>query len=316
MPNPKTFVVSTESINTQNMRVRTAGGNFEAFKANPVMLYNHKEDQVIGAWENLRVVDGQVLADPSFDLEDPVAAAIAGKVERGVIKAASISLRPVDAELVTENGREFIDITKWELREISIVSIPSNRSALRLVDAQNQPIELGAAVQLADIFPNRQNQKKDSNMEIKQLAAVLGLADTATEAEVLTAAIAAKEAEKNFATLRAKQLADQKVEAITLIDAAIAGKQLSVDSREAFVKLAESDFESIKKALQALPKQASLMDVVKGGVATTAAQGDERTAWNFEDWRKKDPKGLQNLMDKAPGRYNALFKAHYDEEPA
>lgn len=84
-----TFLVSDESLNSHGFKVLTAGINTTNFEKNPVMLYMHdRSHSVIGRWENLRKEGNKLYADAIFDEEDPEAVKIAGKVERGFIKAA------------------------------------------------------------------------------------------------------------------------------------------------------------------------------------------------------------------------------------
>ena len=155
------FVLSTEEKNTYQIKLKTSGADTTQFLKNSVMLYMHDESKVIGRWDNLRIENNEWIADPVFDLEDDFAKSIAGKVERGFIKAASVSARPIKWHLENYDDETLV-FDEWELREASIVSIPSNRGALvRLVDENDKEIKLGEGVKLSDRFPTPQKPSKN-----------------------------------------------------------------------------------------------------------------------------------------------------------
>ena len=99
--NRYTFLLSDESTNSYGFKVITAGIDTTQFKRNPVMLFMHdRSTQVIGRWENVRTENDKLYADAVFDEADPEAKKIAGKVERGFIKAASIGISVLERERI------------------------------------------------------------------------------------------------------------------------------------------------------------------------------------------------------------------------
>ena len=154
--NPKkTFVLSDESVNCYGFRVLTDGISLEAFKENPVMLWNHtrswndREDTIlpIGRWENLRAEGGKLLGDACFDMEDPFAAKIANKVEKGFIRGCSIGIEILERSESSEhvvNGQTRATVKRCKLNEVSITDIPANANAVSLYDANGNIIELTA----------------------------------------------------------------------------------------------------------------------------------------------------------------------------
>jgi phage head maturation protease len=119
-----TFLVSDESINCYDLIVRTGGIDTTQFEKNPIMLYMHERPRVIGRWENLKKEGGKLYADAVFDTDDLFASEIAGKVERGFLKSASVGLGNVSIKNDT--------VVSCKLFEISIVDIGGNSNALRL----------------------------------------------------------------------------------------------------------------------------------------------------------------------------------------
>lgn len=317
----RSFKVSTEEVNTYGVIIRTAGGDFTAFLKNPVMLYNHDERCVIGTWENLRVEGTDLLADPVFDLEDDDAAKIAGKVERNVVKATSISLRPRKAQEIMLDDRSVIEVTKWELREISIATIPSNRSALRLLDENDQEIVLSDTLALSDIIPQVSGSKdvlpikpNNSSMELKAMAVALKLAESATEAEVLTALNAAVGAQTELAEMKTSLAAQRKAEAVKLCDAAIADKRLTATLKDQFLSLADSNFELFKATLESLPKPVNLSAFTRQNGSAAAELNHEEEAIDLYDSLDKKGK-LASLKKSDPDEFKRLFRAKYGKDP-
>src|SRR5690606_40670078 len=68
----------------------------ERFEDNPVLLFMRRRGEVIGRWVNIRIEGSKLLADPEFDMGHPKGAEIAGQVERGFLKGASIWVAPAD----------------------------------------------------------------------------------------------------------------------------------------------------------------------------------------------------------------------------
>ena len=127
--NNKQFILSDgNSINSKGYKINIDGIVLDRFKDNPIMLYEHDTTKVIGRWKDIEKKDNKLIAVADFDLMDEEASLIAGKVERGFLNATSIGLIVKEQE-VTDN--ELI-VTKCELFEASIVSIPADAGAVRL----------------------------------------------------------------------------------------------------------------------------------------------------------------------------------------
>ena len=61
------FVLSDGRIvNNHGFRIDLRGVNLDRFKANPVMLYQHDIERIIGRWDNIRVEDNRLMADAVF----------------------------------------------------------------------------------------------------------------------------------------------------------------------------------------------------------------------------------------------------------
>ena len=99
-----------------------AGVDLTHFRKNPVVLFNHNYDQVIGRSPEIYRSGSDIIGPVHFDTDDPFAASIARKAEQGFINGASAGF------IVHE--QEGANITRAELVEFSVVTVPSNPGAL------------------------------------------------------------------------------------------------------------------------------------------------------------------------------------------
>ena len=179
-----TFVLHDESVNTYGFRMLTSGANLEEFKKNPVMLLNHDDYSLpIGRWENIRVEGGKILADAVFDEGDARAAEVKRKVENDFIRMASIGAWPPeeksDAYDLMLPGQMLPTVTRWTVREGSVVTIGANHNALVFYDRESkQIIDLNDKGNLIRLIDHSNNPKKQLKMSV--LTGVLKLQDSAS----------------------------------------------------------------------------------------------------------------------------------------
>ena len=118
------FVFNDETQkNSHGFYLLNAGGRFERFNENPVMLHNHDLAQLIGKWLNLQTEGSLLTAEPKFDEGDPDALKIKGKVERGYLRGASPGIIILAAEWRENPVTKELElyVTDWELFEGSTV---------------------------------------------------------------------------------------------------------------------------------------------------------------------------------------------------
>ena len=155
------------------------------------------------------------------------------------------------------------------------------------------------------------HSKIDSNMN-KTLKEVLKLQDSAQDAEVIGAVnrlienndrLTRENQELRDAAARAESEHKEirKSEAIRLVDAAIADGRINTAGKEAYLKLFDTDFESAKATLEAIPHRKSVTALIR--------EGERR-------WEELDKAGrLVELRDKAPELFREKFKAAFGTEP-
>ncbi len=307
----KSFKISDESVNTFGFRVLTSGINTGEFAKNPVMLYLHNGQLLpIGMWQNLRVENNELLADPVFDTEDSFAAEIARKVEKGFIRGASMGLNNIkrsdDAALMMP-GQTRPTVVEATLYEVSITPLPANRNALKL-HADGKCLNLSDAGAEIDLILPLIKTK----IEMKQILEKLGLAADATEAMALTA-LDALHGEVKSLRNNLKLSFEHLGKATGAITDA---------NRERMMKLADADFELALSFLTPGTKQGDgdddskkqppadtlrLSDLIKE-LRKPAAHGDDEK--DFDWYQKNDPITLSTMKEKEPEKFSKLFLSY------
>lgn len=324
-----TFVLHDETVNTYGFRMLTSGANLEEFRKNPVILLNHKDWELpIGRWENIRIEGTQILADALFDEKDDVAVKIAGKVEGGFLRMASMGAWPPeevsDAEELKLPGQTLPTVTRWTAREASIVTIGANHNALVLFDRQTgKPLDLTDASTVIRLMDRLNHSKNDSNMD-NTLKEILKLQDSAQDAEVIGAVkqlienhdrLARENQELKEAAARAEteRKEARHVEAVRLVDAAIADGRIHAAGKEAYLKLFDADFENTRATLDAIPRRQSVTGRIREGERQLATELSDLAG---KSWDELDKAGrLVELKDKAPELYREKFKAEFGTDP-
>lgn len=325
----ESFILCDESVNTYGFRVLMDGAEIEQFKRNPVMFYNHDEWSVpIGRWNNVRIENGILLADPIFDMEDENARKIAGKVERGFLRMASIGFRVVetsDDPAKTLPGQKLPTVTKWKLREASIVGIGANHNALRLFDENDQPL---SEEQITKLFDNPETggslfSKTNKKMR-NEIFTLLDLPVNSTDEQLHDAVktLVSKNKEMSAENKRLKDMIDAReradaeahnIEAIRLVDLAVKDGRLNAEGKETFLKFFASDFDSAQKALSNIPKRASVKDMLDA----QAQEGNKELADILgKTWDELDKEGkLVVLKEKYSDLYEEKFEKKFGRKP-
>ncbi len=310
------FTLNDELIrNTHGFYLKNSGGDFTRFNANPVMLFNHEYDKVIGRWENLRVEENLLIADEVFDVDDPESLKIKNKVDRNFLKGASLGIYPLDAEVELRDGKEELVVTRWELLEGSIVSVPSNGNAIRLYGVDGEIME----VQELKLMAKKTTQPNFlNNMKIETIAVMIGLAADAKEDQVmetLSAIIAKNNDNAKQLTAKDKEIQDLKAvveehkqsKVKSLIDSAIADKKIDESLRATYTKLANTDFAEAKKAL----------DAIKGVGRAVETLGQETVPDGEKDWdfHKYVREGkAEHLKANNLNRFKELYKKAFNRD--
>ena len=130
------FVASNNKIDRMGDVINQSGWSLNAYKNNPVILFNHDSRALPIGKGSVEIIDGQLMIDIEFDEKDELAKKIKSKVEGGFLNAVSVGFKPIQAvernTLDKENryyGEHGTYFEKAELLEVSIVTIPANSGA-------------------------------------------------------------------------------------------------------------------------------------------------------------------------------------------
>jgi HK97 family phage prohead protease len=112
------------------------GWELRNFLRNPIALFNHNKDAIVGRWHNLRVENDELRGHLEVAPKGLSARTdeLRGLVEAGILKAVSVGFRPSQAR---PRGKDLDGVVfeKMELLETSLVSVPANPNALAVVKA-------------------------------------------------------------------------------------------------------------------------------------------------------------------------------------
>ena len=302
------YILNDESVvNSHGFVLLNAAGRFERFNANPVMLFNHEADKLIGQMTGLRVEGTKLIGTPVYDEEDALAAKCKRQGEKGFLKGCSPGIMIYAVELRTNpDGEERITVTDWELCEVSLVSVPSNRNALRLYNAQGEVIpDDQIRLSIESLLHLNKQDEMDKIILTAEAYAALGLKSNEADGKAISAAIMELKARVEKAE---KDLNDQhKAQAEALVELAIKDGRITADKKEQFIKLALADFDMAKTTLEAIPTRESLAGKVTHGTGKATSTKD-CAEWTYLRWAKEDPEGLKRLKETDPEAFEELKK--------
>jgi Caudovirus prohead serine protease len=314
------FIINTENVNEYGSRILTAGIDYKQYLRNPVVLFMHDRDdddnrgsEVIGRCLKLSQKGTDLIATIEFDEKDEFAQKIAGKVERGYIRMASLSVdvKETSSESELVLASQILEtITKCKLVEISIVDIGGNDDALKL-SKNGKPIQL-----------QKINLKKENMSQFKTVALALGIVAESTEdtvvGKVQEMKLAKETAEKEVNELKVKLSAITTSEATTLVDKAITLGLFPEVLKDSQLKSFVADFDGQKAVLSKMitDKEAEIaingnhnaiknvLLSAKGGTATSPETGEN----SFDYLQKHNVVELARIRDNEPVKYEQLAK--------
>ena len=315
------FILNDENVtNSYGFKIKTEGIILKRFKANPVMLDGHNPTNlsVIGKWIEIKAENGKLSAETEFDLDDENAKVIAEKVERDIIKGASMGISFNKEDFTYENGE--LILKRCELLEVSIVAIPSNAEALKLMmnGEEITPTEMKNLC-LSMSQNNKNIQIENSNtmkIRLSQLAFLaLGFEaqtqeasqeqiDTAVlklqqERDALKSQLALSEEKVNAYV--AKEQEQRKALSMELVETAIAQGKITAEKKESFLLLANENFDLAKSTLEAIPAKQNF------GAGVNVPAGTSAVA-TMEDFQKLSIEEQLAFKNSDPEAYKTLLK--------
>jgi HK97 family phage prohead protease len=127
-------MATTSSPDREGDRVLPSGAELGNFLKNPVLLFSHQARELlpIGAVTSLELMATGIKARWTWLKDDPFAMRCQNAWDQGMLRAASIGFIPKE---MTPNDSGGMNITRWELLELSLCAIPANPQATRTLKA-------------------------------------------------------------------------------------------------------------------------------------------------------------------------------------
>lgn len=292
------FVVCDNSVNRYAWRLLVEGIDLKGFKMNPVCCYQHDTYSLaIGKWKDLKVDNGRFVATVEFDRNDEDSVKLFWKYKDGFMNAVSLNILPLessDDKKLLLPGQKYPTITKSELLEISLVTIPGQKYAVKLSTPEGGEYKLNLITNnIEKMTPEEEKKDKQNETEISDLKKEI--------------------AEKNK-TLAANLVALHALRGV-----------VQEEEKEHLLKLAQTDYGTTEKMLQARKTltaeeiksegdeklegkelAAKLEEFTKGKEETKSLASEEKKSWTYYDWFKKDPDGLELMAKNEPDKFKTL----------
>ncbi len=326
--------ISNESINCYGTRVITSGVDLSQYERNPVLLYMHERGTIVGKVNNLHVDGADIVGELAFDCATELSTTLKKQWEFGSLRMVSANFQVLetskDKNLIME-GQTRETITRSKLFEVSVVDIGGNDDAIVLSSPEGKEISLAAGEGTATLLPLLNNPninpiKKVTEMELKTLALSLGLAETATEAEVsqkleelkLAGAKVKTLETENAALVKQQKEAEQAQEALKLaavtqeVERAVQEKRISAQKKDHFIELGKQvGIDSLKITLSAIQPQGKISTVLHRSAGGQVVMESENDFSKYEKLSAVPGTMMDDLIDNHHADYVRLFKAEY-----
>lgn len=326
MPRPEYFFANDENVkNSYGFYINTLGIRMERFNDNPVMLNNHSNsnENVIGNWSGALKENGKLKLKPNFDEETELGKDVAGKVDRGYLKACSMGIIP-NWDSVEKAGDRLI-MMECELAEVSIIPVPSNRGAIAIYSADGELMKEEEVKSLClsvskklEAIPEHVNTNVNMKKVILSVAALMvlgfksqpedGLDVAEVEGQVLALSqkLEKMQAENEGLKLAAKTAKEAQEAAVLLavtqkVDLAITQGKIPADKKQQFIDLGITSSEVLQVTLDSIPaKQNFGADVIVPG-GTGAAE-----VKSMEDFQKLSLEQQLSFKKDNPEEYKKI----------
>lgn len=301
--------LTNETLNSYGTWIKTAGIDLALYEKNPILLYMHKRGDVIGTVDNLKIENDEITGELHFDEATELSTRLKKQYEAGSLRMVSVGIDIIELSedpKLLKQGQTCPTVTKSRLNEVSLVDIGANEDAITLTH-KGKALTLGKdgdnpLPQLSENF-----QKQKSYMELKQIALMLGLPETATNEQV-TAKV------KELLTL-AKQVEALKKEkeqltlsAITgVVETAIKERRLGADKKQQFVCLGEKiGVIELQKVMEAMNPATKVSDVLNINLSHEGSV--------YKKLGDVPADQIELLKNNDIAAYKRLYKAEYGME--
>ena len=314
----KRIRITNETLNSYGTWVKTGGVDMEQYQRNPVLLWMHYRGRIIGCMKDVRTDGSEITGEPWFDEVLEESRAAKAQYEKGTLRMASANfdiLETSDDPALLKPGQTRPTVTRSKLVEVSLVDIGGNDDAI-VLSYEGKRLTLAAGEDcgaLPLLRPKKDinlNHQTDMNEQLRTIALMLGLADTAQLADVqreINLLLGYKSAN---ATLRTeKETLQNELDTLRLsgiasiVDDAVAAGKIDATRKAHFVELGKKiGTESLKLTFEAMHAAVKPSAVIGGGNAGTGG-------WKRLGEVPADELKLMRENDRE--QYRRLYKAEY-----
>ncbi|MCL1821936.1 MAG: HK97 family phage prohead protease [Prolixibacteraceae bacterium] len=326
------FTISDESVNRYGYRILTEGIDTSKFEANPVGYFNHNTAvPAIGKWLKLWKDDGQLKGTFEFDGKDEFSMTLYHKYKNDYMRAVSLHVLPVeesDDEKLLLPGQRYATVTKSQLLEVSLVTLPGNANAVKLSSAAGNDYKPKLILKMDKDEKTVEQLKSELEAQRKQNAENLvlrhkergvvqdGEVDSLKELACGNYETVSKmlEGRKPVET-KSEDSSETKAKALVALHV---GRGVIAQTEVAFYEnAAKFDYEGTKKQLEARQGMAEVQEFVNGmNVGGEQKQPtNERAGWGYYEYFKNDPAALSFMEKNEPEKYKKLI-ADFEAESA
>lgn len=131
------YVLSDNTKDRYGDVIDAKGWDLKNFNLNPIALFNHDKDFVIGKWSNVRIEGNRLIGQLNLAEENTSdrIGELVRLVRQGVLRAVSVGFKPIEVE--RKPGADGLVFIKQELLETSLVSVPANPNAVQIARSLN-----------------------------------------------------------------------------------------------------------------------------------------------------------------------------------
>lgn len=308
----KRIVISDESVNCYGTWISTEGMDISQYEKNPVLLWMHWRGVIIGCIKDIRKEDGRVTGEPWFDEVREESKLAKAQWEKGTLRMASACVDVVEVSDAPEHvkpGQYRAAVTRSKLTEVSMVDIGGNDNALPLVlSFRGEELKLASGEE-CDFLPLlHNNPNKDEKMDFKAIALKLGLPESATENEILSAIEVLLGYKTANEQLRQEKEQMQLAGITAAVEAAVTERRITADKKDHFVELGKKvGIESLKLTFEAMTPAQKPLDLIRPESGGSGTNG----------WKKLSDVPADKLMELRENdkpTYMRLYKAEYGVE--
>lgn len=320
------FTITDESVNRYGWRLLVAGIDLTGFIKNPVCCVQHATFMIpVGKWKNLRIEGQELKGTVEFDRNDDEAVKLYWKYTDGYMNAVSLNVLPVEESEESKNliqGQTRPTLTKSELLEISLVTVPGQKNAVKLSTPEGNEYKLNLLTQAKKMSKDEKTveqlqteldaQRKlnaENLITIHKNRGVVadGEIDSIRELalsnyDATSKMLDARKAPEATGANQAEVLAD------TLLKLHFDRGAITEAEKAIYKPAAISDYEGTKRVLEAKAGKDGLQTFMQGMSSGNQSQPgtDERSGWGYYEYYRKDPQALSLMEKNEPEKFKKL----------